>query len=417
MDTRRKILIADPFDHDVHDLRRGLIAEGYEVRIAKTVDDIIPYVESFRPDLILIEPRLRDFSPEEMLAQIRQASGDKVIPIVFASHPRSLDERLAWLELDVDEVVNKPCEIDEIVVRFEVLIKEAREANDSPKMSTPGFSGSLAEMSLVDLLQTLDVGKKTAVIHLQKADRQGRVYVTEGEVIDAELEQLEPRAALLRMFTWNEGQFSVSITGHDRPRRVFSAAQELISEGVTRLYRWEQLSRELPALQSVVLRAPDRSDVKLMKDEQRILEMVDGKKRFIDIIEESPFDDLKALRLLKGLFEKGIVLEAPPQKVAMTAEYLEKFKSIPENGHSKNQVMEGVFFTLFRKPQTVPYQNERRRVERRRGDRRRHERRRNGAVLPRKICLNRSELILIREKLIADIRDAQSKPQVAHAHR
>ena len=427
MEGRRKILIADHFDYDIHDLRKGLIAEGYEVRIAKTAGDLLPYLESFRPDLVLIEPRLPDFDPTEVLPQIREAASPKIIPIVFASHPRSIDERLSWLELDVDDFLYKPFEVDEVLARLEILIKEAHSVQDSSRVNTPGFSGSLSEMSLVDLLQTLEVGKKTAILRLQKGGREGKVYVTQGEVIDAELDNLDAKAALLRMFTWNEGQFSVSMMEHDRMRNIFVDTPDLISEGVTRLYRWEQLSKDLPSLQSVVLKAPDKKNLQLTQDEQQIMTMIDGRKRMIDIIEQSAFDDIKALRLLRGLFQKGAVMEAPPQNMVMTEEYLEKYKVFPENGNSRIQVMEGVFSALFRKPQTLSLQNERRRVERRRGERRRYDRRRGYGPLPHRICLNRSELILIREKLLSGVKNNQpekkpaNKPvavsEAAHANR
>ncbi len=413
MEGRRKILIADHYDYDIHDLRKDLIAEGYEVRIAKTAGDVIPYVESFRPDLVLIEPRLPDFDPAEMLPRLREAAAPKMIPIVFASHPRSIDERLSWLELDVDDFLYKPYEVEEVLARLEILIKEAQSVQDATQMSTPGFSGSLSEMALVDLLQTLEVGKKTAVLSLQKGGREGRVYVTQGEVVDAELDHLDARTALLRMFTWNEGQFSVSMMEHDRTRSIFVDTPDLISEGVTRLYRWEQLSKDLPSLQSVVLKAPDKTDVQLTRDEQHIMELIDGRKRMIDIIEQSKFDDIKALRLFKGLFEKGAVMEAPLQNMVMTPEYLEKFKVFPENGNSRVQVMEGVFSALFRKPQTVTLQNDRRRVERRRGERRKYDRRRGYGPLPHRICLNRSELLLIREKLLSGVKHQNSSEKTS----
>ncbi len=413
MEGRRKILIADHYDYDIHDLRKDLIAEGYEVRIAKTAGDVIPYVESFRPDLVLIEPRLPDFDPAEMLPRLREAAAPKMIPIVFASHPRSIDERLSWLELDVDDFLYKPYEVEEVLARLEILIKEAQSVQDATQMSTPGFSGSLSEMALVDLLQTLEVGKKTAVLSLQKGGREGRVYVTQGEVVDAELDHLDARTALLRMFTWNEGQFSVSMMEHDRTRSIFVDTPDLISEGVTRLYRWEQLSKDLPSLQSVVLKAPNKTDVQLTRDEQHLMELIDGRKRMIDIIEQSKFDDIKALRLFKGLFEKGAVMEAPLQNMVMTPEYLEKFKVFPENGNSRVQVMEGVFSALFRKPQTVTLQNDRRRVERRRGERRKYDRRRGYGPLPHRICLNRSELLLIREKLLSGVKHQNSSEKTS----
>ena len=405
MESRRKILIADHYEFDYQDLRKALIAEGYEVRIAKSSSDIFPYIEAFKPDLLMIEARLPELHLQEVIHKIRQQHPDRTLPVVLTSTPRTIDERIALLELDVDEFFYKPFEVDEVLARLEILIKEAQYARSESPVSVPGFSGSLSEMSLVDLLQTLEVGKKTAVVTLQKGGQEGKVYVTNGEVVDAELQKLEPKKALLRLFTWNEGQFTVGMKKHDRKKQIFVDTSDLISEGVTRLYRWEQLSKGLPSLQSVVLRAPDKDIQQLTADEEKVLHLINGQKRFIDVIEESEFDDLKALRLLKTLFEKGLVLEAPMQNSAITEDYLEKFKTFPDNGHTRAEVLEGIFSTLFRKPQTFnPYQNERRRIERRKGERRRMDRRRSNLTARPRIFLNRSELILVREKLMAGIK-------------
>ncbi len=409
MEPRRKILIADQFEFDIQEIRKALIVEGYEVRVAKSEADVLPYLESFKPDLLILESKMLGLEPSNFIHQLRSAQSGERIPIVIASSQKSIDERIGLLELDVDEFIYKPFEVDEVLARLEILIKEVQKVEEAPQIAAPGFNGSLAEMSLVDLLQTLEVGKKTAVVTLNRSGSEGKVYVTDGQVIDAELESLPPKKALLRMFTWNAGQFSVSMKAHQRAKRIFDGTRELISEGVTRLYRWEQLSRHLPSLQSIALRAPAKQQQAPTKDEQKMIDLIDGKKRFIDLAEASPFDELKALRLLKTLFEKGLIVEAPTQDNAMTEEYLEKFKIFPQNGHSKSEVLEGIFSALFRKPHTFDQSmNERRKVDRRRRDRRRADRRRGYGKPEHKIFLNRSELIMVREKLLAGIKKPQN---------
>ena len=47
-----------------------------------------------------------------------------------------------------------------------------------------GFSGALSDLGVVDLLQTLESGKKTGVITLESDGRRGDIFVRQGRVID-----------------------------------------------------------------------------------------------------------------------------------------------------------------------------------------------------------------------------------------
>jgi len=273
-------------------------------------------------------------------------------------------------------------------------------------LSLPGFNGTLAEMPLVDLLQTLEVGKKNAIITLTRENVEGKVYITEGQVADAVLGNIDPQRALLRMFTWNEGTFSVSITKHDRPPGDFLPTSDLISEGITRLYRWEQLSKALPSLKSVVLTVPGIGEAKLTADERKVVALLNGPKRFIDVIEESRFDEIKTLRLLKGLYDKGLIIESPNEDNEITEDYLEKHRAHAQNGSTAAQTLEGIFLTLLRKPDSPRLNsNDGPHVERRRIERRRYDRRRNVNPGRSKIYLNKSELLILREKLLSQIKE------------
>lgn len=402
---RKKILIADNFDFDIQEVRRGLIAAGYEVRVVQNGRDISKQLEQFAPDLLLIETRLADLDLPELLETVRAHEGEKVIPVIAASSPTVLDERVNILEQNIDEFLYKPFETEEVLARIEILLKEAQQAGMQQPKFSPGFSGSLGEMSLVDLLQTLEVGKKTGVIILQRGNAEGQVFVTEGEVVDATLGTLDPKQALARLFTWSDGQFSVSMRRHDHADRIQVATRELISEGMTRLYRWEQLCAQMPSLQSVVLIAPKKNGATFTEDEQEVINLLDGKKRFIDVIEESRFDDLKALRLLKNLYEKGYLIDAPAQESVITEEYLDKYRTHSNNGAPTGEVLAGVLATIFREPNAaVQSYGDRRRNDRRKMDRRRQDRRRDSGLPDSRICLNKSELIMVREKLLAALK-------------
>lgn len=398
---RKRILLVDNIEYDAKELRNALVTSGYEVRAVQKQQEIQAELDSFAPDLVIVETRVPQLNMADIIKAIRARQGKRTIPVIATGNPRTVDERVAILDLDVDDYIYKPFELDEALARIENLFKESASIKQKTPPISRGFNGTLAEMTLVDLLQTLEVGKKNGIIHLQRAGNEGQVFVTEGEVVDAHLGELEPRAALLRMFTWTEGHFAVDMRKHNTPVQLNVSTKELISEGMTRLYRWEQLTSQLPPLHSVVHEAPEPAATTRTRDEEQVFRLLNGRKRFIDIIEESTFDDLKALRLLKALFEKGHVIEAPNQAGYMSDDQLEKYsQGNGDNGSARTDMLASAFSGLFREPspEQIPGFN-RRRYDRRRSDRRRQDRRRSDTDKQNRIWLNKTELIMIREKL------------------
>jgi DNA-binding response OmpR family regulator len=401
---RKKILIAEKDPNEIVELRKALVTAGYEVRIAKNGAEALQWVETFRPDLVVAEIRLPVMDGPHLLKEIRTLSARQQLPFILIGSLKNLEERVTAMKLPVDDYLQKPLDPEETVARIDSLLREAEWSASTPERQARGFSGSLSEMSLVDLLQTLEVGNKNAVVHLQHAGKEGVVYITSGQVIDAALDGLETRRALLRMFTWAEGSFRVEIRVHDRQRLLTVSTRDLISEGMTRMYRWEQLSQQLPPLQSTVNVNGEAGVVKLTDEEKRLLQLVGRKssKRIIDLIEQNQADDLRTLTVFKNLYERHILKVLPlTDNRQSNGEYLNTLKMRPANGRLPGERLVGAFQAVLKKPEAPPRQHERRRNERRfQEDRRKHDRRRDSQQRESsQVFLNKSELLLIREKL------------------
>lgn len=401
---RKKILIAEKEPNDVLELRKALVAAGYEVRIVTNGAEALQLAESWRTDLIIAEMRLPQMDGPHLLHDVRQLPALQTLPFILTGSLKTLDERVSAMKLAVDDYLQKPLDPDETVARVESLIREAELRATVPDRQTRGFSGSLSEMSLVDLLQTLEVGNKTAVIRLRHASREGMVFITDGQVVDALLDDLETRRALLRMFTWREGSFQVEIRAHERSRAFTLATRDLISEGMTRLYRWEQLSNQLPPLQSVVNVNGEAGKAKLTDEENSLLQLVrkNGSQRIIDLVEESQYDDLRALTVIKNLYERHVLKALPWTDAPLNGEPRPLLKPLHKNGQLATDLINSAFQATLKKPvHGTARQHDRRRVDRRQDDRRKHDRRRDNQYRAKnQVFLNKSELILIREKLL-----------------
>jgi hypothetical protein len=184
------------------------------------------------------------------------------------------------------------------------------------------------------------------------------------------------------------------------------STRDLISEGMTRIHRWVQLASQLPPLQSIVSMNGEAPGAELTDEESGLLQSVrrHASKRIIDLVEESQSDDLRTLTVFKNLYEWHIVKVLPwTDQTAQNGDHFSTLKASRRYGRAVNDFMGDAFQTVLKKPDdTQPRQHERRRNERRfQDDRRKYDRRRDSSSKEKtRVYLNKSELLLIRNKLI-----------------
>lgn len=395
---RKKILIADIETAEVAELRRNLVTTGYDVRLVNQSMEVLGLLDSFHPNLIICEARMPQMDGPALLQEIRNRPALQRLPFVLTGKLKALEERLALLKLALDDYWQKPIEAAEAVVRVESLIKEAELFSATPRPQWRGFSGNLSEMSLADLLHTIAVGKKTCAIKLRHEGKEGAVYITAGEVIDAELQELEARRALLRMFTWSEGSFQVELRPHERPRMLTVPTRDLISEGLTRQERWSRMLAQMPPLSSALTRRAGGDSAQCTEEERAVLALLAEApaKPMAALIEKNESDDLRTLTVLKRLLEKGEIVAVPAPAEKKNGELFTRLQEVRQQGAHETKKIGALIDLMVTSPHVPPA----RLVERRRTDRRQIERRRGAAGREKaRVYLNKSELLMIREKL------------------
>ena len=147
-------------------LIRGLLLESLKPLAAVSgfanAWEALSWAKKQRPDLILTDYRMPGLSGLELLARLRVAF-PQVAVVIMASRA-DVSGPLAGAHPLVEEFIEKPFFIEEAMVRIGRVLdrvtlgKATREAADSTSVR-----GTLAQMSVIDLLQTLDIGRRAAV--------------------------------------------------------------------------------------------------------------------------------------------------------------------------------------------------------------------------------------------------------------
>lgn len=397
----KKILVVDNDTSYTIALRNALSKAGYEVTCWDDSQKVLESLKNLSADMIISEVELPEISGLTLFKEIRSIPAYKTIPIIFLSSQKRVDDRIKSMELGVDDYITKPFYVEEIVARVDALFTEISQINEEQSQSEKGFSGSLTEMNLLDLIQTLELGKKSAILKLKHNSSIGFVYVANGDVIDALLDELSPDQSLMRMFTWNIGNFFVEMTTFNRERTIQIPNKELITAAMRRINQWQQLQQGLPALNIVVSKTELNTYQNLSDEEKELITGINEKNRIDEIIEKSRFDDLKALAIVKKLYQKGYLKETEDSYLTYTDNYLTRLKQNASHTKTPRERVASIISNIFKNHGNDNNIIEGQSTERRQlPDRRRYGRRQDDRIRESKqIHLTKSDLLLIRERI------------------
>jgi len=121
-----RILIADDEPNIVTSLEFLMQASGYDVRVARDGEEALQLVDSFRPDLVLLDVMMPLRSGNEVCRAIRDNPACRSVKVVMLSANGGNADIVQGLELGADAYLTKPFSTKNLVAQVRDLLGEAR---------------------------------------------------------------------------------------------------------------------------------------------------------------------------------------------------------------------------------------------------------------------------------------------------
>jgi len=121
----KKVLIVDDEINIVTALEFLLQKNGYEVMVAQNGDEALQRVESFAPDLVLLDVMMPRISGYEVCRRMRERAEWKHIKIIMLSAKGREAEVSKGVSLGADLYVTKPFSNNELVGKIGELLAGA----------------------------------------------------------------------------------------------------------------------------------------------------------------------------------------------------------------------------------------------------------------------------------------------------
>jgi DNA-binding response OmpR family regulator len=227
MADRQKILIVDDNPHVLKLLRISLEKAGFEVHTAENGDEGFEVVKKISPDLIVSDVMMPETDGIEFCWMVRENSEIPMVPFIFLTSLSDRDMEIRGFRAGADEYLIKPVDRKILLEKVETLLKRAKKVksvDDEHVSQMKGFEGNLADLSLAEMVQLLNLNKRSGTLEII-GEEKGEIIFENGEMIFAKTsDDAEGEEAVNHMVLYKRGSFKFEPTVSKKVKRNIQGA-------------------------------------------------------------------------------------------------------------------------------------------------------------------------------------------------
>jgi len=215
-----KLLVADD-----NPLVRDLISKGMEpfceVILAPDGADALLKVIDEPPDAILCDYKMPGLDGRQLFEKLRGREATRHIPFLFMASRPDIEERLRPLVDGVEDFITKPFLVKDLVRITKKVVDRLHLEKLQKKASRPGvIQGRLEEMSMIDLMQSLEMGQKSCRLIVSYNGEQCELYFASGQCRDAKIGSVEGDDAVYKVVLWTAGEFEIDFNAANKSSKT-----------------------------------------------------------------------------------------------------------------------------------------------------------------------------------------------------
>jgi len=204
-----KVLIVDDNPLVLEWMARGLEPYCEVISAPDGADALIKVLEN-PPDLIVSDHKMPGLDGRQFFEKLRSRPQSRRIPFIFVASRADIEEKLRPLGDGVEEFITKPFFVAEFVRATKKVIDRIHLEKLAERASRPGvIQGRLEEMSITDLMQSLEMGQKSCRLTLRGSAGQCEMFFSAGQCKHASSGNLVGDEAVYQAIAWAEGEFEI----------------------------------------------------------------------------------------------------------------------------------------------------------------------------------------------------------------
>ncbi len=182
MVSKQKILIVDDDNNIAELISLYLTKECFETKIVNDGESALLAMDSFAPNLILLDLMLPGIDGYQVCREVRSKSST---PIIMLSAKGEVFDKVLGLELGADDYMEKPFDSKELVARVKAVLRRYKPATvetpaqDIKGVEYPDLSINLTNYSVIYMGHTIDMPPKELELLYFLASSPNHVFTRE----------------------------------------------------------------------------------------------------------------------------------------------------------------------------------------------------------------------------------------------
>lgn len=232
MQSEVKILLVEDNPMVLAMLRDALVPLAKVTTAGDGADALLKAVED-APDVLVSDYRMPGMDGRQLVEKLRSRSTTAGIAVILLATKSDISEKLAVQDHVADEFVEKPFFLREATQRIKRVIDKIALEKMSKSSSSDGVvRGSLAQMNVIDLVQSLEMGRKSCLLTFTRDQEKCEMYFKEGQVAHALYGSLAGDAAVFKVLAWAGGNFQINFEAKTTQQSTTLNTQGLLMEGL-----------------------------------------------------------------------------------------------------------------------------------------------------------------------------------------
>src|SRR3984893_11861972 len=180
---------------DDNPLIRELMAQALDpvcrVIIASDGADALLKAVDAPPDLIITDFKMPGLDGRQLYEKLRHREATRHTPFIFVAAQGDIEEKLRPL-VDAEDFLAKPFFVADLVLVAKKFVDRLHLEKLQQRASRPGvIQGRLEEMGVAELMQSLEMGKKSCKLALSRGGQNCQLYFAGGQCKDARFGNVE----------------------------------------------------------------------------------------------------------------------------------------------------------------------------------------------------------------------------------
>ncbi len=169
----------------------------------------------------------------QLVEKLKSRSDTAGTAVILLATRTDISEKLSSHDHAIDDFVEKPFFLKEATQRIKrVIDKIALEKMAKSTASDGVLRGNLTQMNVIDLVQSLEMGRKSCALTLTNDKDKCEMYFSEGQVTHAAYGTLTGDPAVFKVLRWTGGNFQVNFEGKTKQQTTTLNTQGLLMEGL-----------------------------------------------------------------------------------------------------------------------------------------------------------------------------------------